>query len=209
MTRLTLYGLIWLAALVCGCAGVRAPLDQLAGAQGAIRAAEEAGAREYPEAALYLKLADAQVTKAKPLIEEEENARAHMMLLRAHADAELAHALTDEQKLQETTTDALRDLSELKGEDPADVEIQDMLPGAKSGSDQTESTTSAPKTTQAKKPAAKTAKPKKPAPKPSKAKKPAAKPSKAKKAKPKPPKSSKPKPKGRKTKKIDIASEGI
>jgi Domain of unknown function (DUF4398) len=61
-----------------------------------MRAAQEVGAQQVPKADLHLRLAQEQVEKARKLAADGDNERASMLLSRAHADAELALALTRE-----------------------------------------------------------------------------------------------------------------
>ena len=53
-----------------------------------------------PEAKLHLKLAQDQYDQAKKLVADGENNRAALVLMRAEADAELAHALAREYNLK-------------------------------------------------------------------------------------------------------------
>jgi hypothetical protein len=76
-----------------GCASSPVPNAKVASSQAAIRAAEETGSRDVPQAALHLKLAEEQLEQAKKLIRDDENERAGYVLARAEADAELALAL--------------------------------------------------------------------------------------------------------------------
>ena len=83
---------ISLIALACG--GAPAPTERLATAKASVRAAQEVGAKDVPEAKLHAQLAQEQVDQATKLIEEGENERADALLRRAQADAELAVAMT-------------------------------------------------------------------------------------------------------------------
>ncbi|HEX5658134.1 MAG TPA: DUF4398 domain-containing protein, partial [Polyangiales bacterium] len=75
-----------------------APTEQVASSLAAVRAAEEAGAKENPEAALHVKLAQEQLQQAHELMEHEHNAKAKDKAMRARNDAELALSLTHEQQ---------------------------------------------------------------------------------------------------------------
>jgi hypothetical protein len=75
-----------------------APVQRMADAQAAYRAAQEAGAEQDPQALLHLKLAEEQFAKAKTLLDAEENRRADFLLIRSKADAELALAIAQEQE---------------------------------------------------------------------------------------------------------------
>jgi regulator of protease activity HflC (stomatin/prohibitin superfamily) len=60
----------------------------------AIRSAEELGAHEVPQAALYLELAKEELADAQALDAKGQEAEAASLMLRAEADAELAVALS-------------------------------------------------------------------------------------------------------------------
>ncbi|HEY6880259.1 MAG TPA: DUF4398 domain-containing protein [Polyangiales bacterium] len=81
---------------IAGCAGHPAPTEQVASSLAAVRGAEEVGARDVPEAALHVKLAEEQIERAKKLMGEGENARAEDVAVRAYQDAELALAIARE-----------------------------------------------------------------------------------------------------------------
>lgn len=108
----------WLAAvgslLLIHCGGAPPPTDQLASSQAAIRAADEVGAKEDPKAALHLKLAQEQLTKAKTLMEDDENEAANMLLLRAEVDAELARSLAKKARSVQAAEEAAEDIEKLK-----------------------------------------------------------------------------------------------
>lgn len=78
-------------AIFSGCATV--PLQTEASTSG-IRAAEEAGAAEVPQASLHLQLAKEELEAARRLSANGEKEQAKSMLLRAEADAELAISLS-------------------------------------------------------------------------------------------------------------------
>jgi len=79
---------------IAGCAGSPVPNSKVASSEAAIRAAQETGSKNVPQAALHLKLAEEQLLAAKALIRDSENSRAEYVLMRAQADAELAIALS-------------------------------------------------------------------------------------------------------------------
>lgn len=79
---------------MAGCGGAPAPNAKVASSEAAIRAAQETGSANVPQAALHLKLAEEQLQSAKALIRDNENKRAEYVLMRAQADAELAIALS-------------------------------------------------------------------------------------------------------------------
>ncbi len=78
-------------AFAAGCASV--PLRSEASTSG-IRAAEEVGASDVPQASLHLQLAKEELARAQKLNEDGEEEQATSMLMRAEADAELAVALS-------------------------------------------------------------------------------------------------------------------
>ena len=84
------------ASALAGCGGDPPPNDRLMASVAAARSAREMGAQSSPQAALHLKLADEEITKAKALMNDGDNKRAAYTLLRAKADAELALALAKE-----------------------------------------------------------------------------------------------------------------
>jgi hypothetical protein len=106
-------GLCWIVAS-WGCSSAPPPNDQLTAAQAAVRAAEEVDAKELPKAALYLKLAQEQIEKAKLWIENRENERALWVLRRAEADAEVAIALAKEKRWSDEADRALKEIQKLK-----------------------------------------------------------------------------------------------
>jgi hypothetical protein len=79
---------------IAGCGSSPVPNAKMASSEAAIRAAQETGSRNVPQAALHLKLAEEQVQSAKLLIRDNDNKRAEYVLMRAQADAELAIALS-------------------------------------------------------------------------------------------------------------------
>lgn len=109
----TAFGL-WFLVAAAGCSNTPPPNDQLTAAQAAVRAAEEVDAKELPKAALYLKLAQEQVEKAKLWIEAKDNERALWVLRRAEADAEVAIALAKEQRWSLEAERALKEIEKLK-----------------------------------------------------------------------------------------------
>jgi hypothetical protein len=78
------------------CASAPQPTERLVSAEGAMRAAQEVGANQYPQAQLHAQLAKEELERAKKLIADGDNERAERLLWRATADAELAVAVTRE-----------------------------------------------------------------------------------------------------------------
>jgi hypothetical protein len=88
-------GLI-IAIALGACASSNVPHETMAASEGSIRAAEEVGAADVPDAALHLQLAKEQTEKAQQLMKDGHNDRAKYVLMRAQADAELAITLSKE-----------------------------------------------------------------------------------------------------------------
>jgi hypothetical protein len=111
-------------ALTAGCASFPEPAQHLADAESARRAAQELGAASDPNARLHVQLADEQIRKARVQMKEGNNKAADLLLIRAHADAELALALVREQsahlELEQTMAraDAARSITGRQGVQP-------------------------------------------------------------------------------------------
>jgi hypothetical protein len=82
--------------IMAACASYPPPTDAVANALASMRGAEELGADRVPQAELQLQLADEEVARARQLMADGKNERAHYMAVRATNDAELAIALTRE-----------------------------------------------------------------------------------------------------------------
>jgi len=95
-TRIAVFFIVALAGAAC--ASFPPPTDTLANSLASVRGAEELGAADVPKAALALQLANEEVNKAKKLMANGDNELAHFMALRAGNDAELAIALTREDR---------------------------------------------------------------------------------------------------------------
>ena len=93
-----------------GCASYPVPSAKAASSEAAIRAAQETGSQDVPQAALHLKLAQEQLQRGKELIRDNENQRAEYVLLRAEADAELAIALSRAEKSKSQAGKALEEV---------------------------------------------------------------------------------------------------
>ena len=85
-----------LSLIACG-ASYPVPTQRMADAESAHRSALEVGAGSQPAAALHVKLAEEQMSKAKTLITDGDNKGADSLLIRSKADSELALALAREQ----------------------------------------------------------------------------------------------------------------
>ena len=103
------------AALVLGCGSYPRPSDAASKAEATIRGAQEVGASNVPAAALSVKLAQEEVQKAKQLMEDGDNKRAELILMRAQADAELALAQAREQQAKTDADKALDQVKAMRG----------------------------------------------------------------------------------------------
>lgn len=108
-------GFVVCAALAVGCGSYPAPTERVSSAEAAIRGAQEVGAGGVPAAALSVKLAQEEVQKAKQLMQDGDNKRAELILMRAQADAELALAQAREQQAKVEADKALDQVKQLRG----------------------------------------------------------------------------------------------
>ena len=99
-----------------GCASYPAPTDRVASAEAAMRGASEIGAAQVPRAALYLKLAQEQVDKAKGFIQDGYDERAELALRRAQADADLALVIARESQTLDKLAAAKDSLEKMKAQ---------------------------------------------------------------------------------------------
>ncbi len=97
-------------ATVAGCAN--APL-RTEGSTSSIRAAEEAGAAQVPQASLHLQLAKEELASARTLSGKGDKDEARSMLLRAEADAELAIVLSHKDAEKAEATAAVESVRQL------------------------------------------------------------------------------------------------
>ncbi|HWL88250.1 MAG TPA: DUF4398 domain-containing protein [Polyangiaceae bacterium] len=103
--------------MLVGCGSYAPPNESLVNSQASVRAAQEVGAQNNPQAALHLKLAQEQVDQARQLMGDGDNKRAEFVLLRAQADAELAVALAREASARGEAQQAQDELKSLKNGD--------------------------------------------------------------------------------------------
>ncbi len=89
----TILGVVLASA---ACASFPPPTNTMASSIASVRGAEELGAANVPQAALQLQLANEEISRARVLMADGDNEKAHYMALRAGNDAELAIALTRE-----------------------------------------------------------------------------------------------------------------
>jgi len=97
-----------------GCSEGIPPIDQLAQTQGAIRAAEEAGADHEPQGQLHIKLAHEQLDRAKAEMDRDNNDQAARLLSRSSADAEVARAYARKQTSQLAVDEAQKQVDKVK-----------------------------------------------------------------------------------------------
>jgi hypothetical protein len=106
----------FVAAVTAACGGGAVPAQELASAKSATRTAEEIGAKQQPQSALHLKLAQDQIAEAERLIEDGDNDKAKLVLEQARADAELSLALTRELNERRAAEQALMKVESLKSQ---------------------------------------------------------------------------------------------
>lgn len=99
-----------------GCASTNVSPDRIAAPKAKIAAAEEAGAKENPDASLHLKLANDQYERATKMMKEGDEERAERMLERASADAELALELARLDTTRGQANDAMKSIDQLRQE---------------------------------------------------------------------------------------------
>jgi hypothetical protein len=106
-------GAVAATAFAVGCATV--PLHSERSTSG-IRAAEEVGASQVPQAALHLQLAKEELHKAKALAKRRDHEEADSMLMRAEADAELAVLLSREDAEKAKAQAAVKRVKQLRND---------------------------------------------------------------------------------------------
>lgn len=108
-------GILCCATLMAGCGSYPAPTERVASAEAGIRGAQEIGAGNVPQAALSVKLAQEEVQKAKQLMQDGDNRRAELILMRAQADAELALAQARESQARAEAQQAVDQVKAARG----------------------------------------------------------------------------------------------
>jgi hypothetical protein len=101
-------------SIVIGCGGAAVPQAHMTSSAASIRAAEEVGAENAPQAALHLRLAKEQRQRALELIRNDDNEEAARMLMRAEADAELAIELARETHVRAESNRTLEEVRTLR-----------------------------------------------------------------------------------------------
>ncbi len=81
------------AAIAAGCAHPTVSVDTIASTEASIRAAQVAGAEQYPQAALHLHYARLEQAEAQDWVRRGATEQATRAYLRAQSDADLAYAL--------------------------------------------------------------------------------------------------------------------
>ena len=102
-------------AFAAGCAST--PLRTEASTSG-IRAAEEVGAAQVPQASLHLQLAKEELELAQQMAKNGQNEEAASMLLRSEADAELAVALSHGEAEKLEAEKAMARVKQLRQDNP-------------------------------------------------------------------------------------------
>lgn len=106
-------GTMLLFTAACG-SSFAPPTDKLSAAESAVRAAQELGAGNNPQAALHVRIAQEEIEKARSLMRDGDNKRADFVLQRAVADAELAVLLGKESKERREADEAAEQVKSLK-----------------------------------------------------------------------------------------------
>jgi Domain of unknown function (DUF4398) len=112
LNMVLLAGSALFTATIAGCAST--PQVNREASTSAIRAAEESGASNVPNASLYLQLAKEELENAKVLATNKEKEQAESMLLRAQADGELAAALSRGDADKKEATQAIERVQQLR-----------------------------------------------------------------------------------------------
>jgi hypothetical protein len=108
-----LAGYVLFAIVVAGCGSSPVVVNKEASTS-AIRAAEEVGASNVPNASLYLQLAKEELENAKLIAEKGDKEQSESMLSRAQADAELAVALSHGDADKKESAQALERVEKLR-----------------------------------------------------------------------------------------------
>jgi len=103
-----------LALALMGCAS--SPPLRTESSTSAIRAAEAVGADQVPRASLHLQLANEELAGAQKLAADGKSEEADSLLLRAHADAELAILLSKEKVEQSEAERAMEQVRKLQSD---------------------------------------------------------------------------------------------
>jgi predicted small lipoprotein YifL len=115
-TRIKELALLLAVGSMAACGGAQVPNAQMTDAKSSAKAAEAMGARQEPQAALHLKMAEDAISDAQKHIDNGDNEGAIPVLERAVADANLARALTHEASTKRTADEAIARLNNLERE---------------------------------------------------------------------------------------------
>src|SRR5476651_801104 len=89
----------FIALSLIGCASA-VPAEKISATESSIRAAEEVGATNVPQASLHLQMAKEETEHAQKYLKDGDNKHGEGLLMRAQADAELAVALAREEPIK-------------------------------------------------------------------------------------------------------------
>jgi regulator of protease activity HflC (stomatin/prohibitin superfamily) len=103
-------------AIAAGCAST--PRLSTEASTSGIRAAEEVGAANVPQASLHLQMAKEELDLARELAAKGEKEQANSMLLRAEADAELAVTLSHRDADRVEAEEAMARVRQLRQDNP-------------------------------------------------------------------------------------------
>lgn len=113
-TRITRASSLAAVALLVACGGAAYPGQKLTDSRAQIRAAEELGAQQVPQAAMHLKLARDQVARAERLLNDGDNEEAARTLDQARSDADLAVALSHEANTRQEAAQVKAQVAQLR-----------------------------------------------------------------------------------------------
>ena len=105
---------ILMSAITLGCgSSFPVPNDQMAAVQKEVGRAEQSGAHNVPAAKLHLQLAQENLSKAKTFM-DKDNQRAHILIQRAGAEAELSLSLSTQDVAKTESSEAIDQLGKVK-----------------------------------------------------------------------------------------------
>ena len=112
------FSALLVAASLAACGGAQLNQTKLTEVQASMRAAEEVGATEQPQAALHLQLARDELAKAQRLADDGDEDNAAQHLERARVDSELAMQMARTEQEQKKAQAAWAKIQELKQDQP-------------------------------------------------------------------------------------------
>ena len=110
------FSALLVAASLAACGGAQLNQTKLTEVQASVKAAEEVGATDNPQASLHLQLARDEITKAQRLAKDGDEEEAALYLNRAQADAELALQLARTEAEQQKAQEAWAKIQDLKND---------------------------------------------------------------------------------------------